>query len=52
MAANARRGIVFVERNSDIDSIDLTSRNKFKWEWLVLKDENVFYVRIIIMYFL
>ena len=40
MAANARRGIVFVERNSDIDSIDLTSRNKFKWEWLVLKDEN------------
>ena len=26
--------------HTPIDSVDLTSRNKFRWEWLLLKDNN------------
>ena len=30
----------FVESNSPVDVIDVTSKNKFRWEWLATKDDH------------
>ena len=40
MALCSRRFPRFVERDTAVDAVDIESKNKFRWDWLLLKDDS------------
>ena len=40
MAPCSRRFPRFVERDTAVDAVDIESKNKFRWDWLLLKDDS------------